>query len=101
MKHMNAIDWVAIVLVVVGGLNWGLMGFFQYDLIATIFGDTTIITRIVYGLIGLSTLYAIYGMSKCCKAHKTCKVCKVCEACEACESCKTCRIGGHVKKHEE
>jgi len=60
MKKMNAVDWVAFVLVIVGALNWGLVGFFQYDLVANIFGGpAAIISRIVYALVGLAALWMI------------------------------------------
>ncbi|MFC2136061.1 DUF378 domain-containing protein, partial [Bacteroidota bacterium] len=39
----NVMDWIALVLVIVGGLNWGLVGFFKFDLVAAIFGDMSII----------------------------------------------------------
>ncbi len=67
MKEMSVLDWVATVLVIVGALNWGLIGFFGYDLVAAIFGNMTVVSRIVYGLVGLSGLYMIYCLSKCCK----------------------------------
>lgn len=57
MKNMSVLDWVTLVLVIIGGLNWGLVGFFQYDLVKAIFGDMTTLSRIVYDLVGLSALY--------------------------------------------
>jgi len=60
----NAIDWIALVLVIVGGLNWGLIGAFKFDLVATIFGSMSIIARIVYILVGLAALYTIYFATK-------------------------------------
>jgi uncharacterized membrane protein YuzA (DUF378 family) len=49
-----------LVLVIVGALNWGLMGFFQFDLVATLFGGPqAAISRIVYGLVGLAGLYQL------------------------------------------
>lgn len=59
MKNLNAIDWLMIVLVVVGGLNWGLVGLFHFDLVATLFGDFSIISRIVYGLVGIAAVYTL------------------------------------------
>ncbi|AMA72012.1 MULTISPECIES: DUF378 domain-containing protein [Aneurinibacillus] len=57
---MNTLLKIALVLVIIGALNWGLVGFFQFDLIAAIFGGQgTIISRIIYSLIGLSGLYTI------------------------------------------
>lgn len=57
MKNLTTIDWIALVLVIVGGLNWGLVGFFDFDLVATLFGDMSVLSRIVYGLVGLSAVY--------------------------------------------
>ena len=57
MKKLNAFDWVAMILVIVGALNWGLVGFFKFDLVAAIFGDMSMISRVVYSLVGLSALY--------------------------------------------
>jgi uncharacterized membrane protein YuzA (DUF378 family) len=57
MQKLNMVDWVALVLVLVGALNWGLVGILEFDLVATIFGDMTLLTRIVYSLVGLAALY--------------------------------------------
>lgn len=63
MNKLNYFDWVALVLLVVGGLNWALVGLFSFDLVATIFGDMSVFSRIVYVLVGLSAVYtlAIFG----------------------------------------
>ena len=60
MKKMNSLSWIAVILVIIGGLNWGLIGFFKFDLVATIFGDMSTLTRIVYSLVGLAALYMIF-----------------------------------------
>jgi uncharacterized membrane protein YuzA (DUF378 family) len=61
---MNTWLRIALVLVILGALNWGLVGFFKFDLIATIFGgQEAIISRIVYALVGLSGLYTITLLS--------------------------------------
>jgi hypothetical protein len=59
MNKLNALDWIALVLVIVGGLNWGLVGAFNFDLVATLFGDMSALSRIVYILVGLSAIYLI------------------------------------------
>jgi len=51
---MKSIDVIAAVVVVVGALNWGLVGLFQFDLVATIFGDASVLSRLVYILVGLA-----------------------------------------------
>ena len=56
---MNVLDWIVIILVVIGGLNWGLIGFFKYDLVAKIFGDMSMTSRIIYDIVGLAALYQI------------------------------------------
>jgi len=57
---MNIIKLLAFILIVVGGLNWGLVGLFNFDLVATIFGDMSMISRIVYILVGLSAIYVFF-----------------------------------------
>lgn len=56
---MKIIDKIALVLIIIGAINWGLIGFFNFDLVATIFGDMSIISRIVYALVGISGLWGI------------------------------------------
>ena len=56
---MKVIDKIALVLIIVGALNWGLIAIFNFDLVAAIFGDMTVISRIVYGLVGISGLWGI------------------------------------------
>jgi uncharacterized membrane protein YuzA (DUF378 family) len=63
MKNLSTLDLIALILVIVGGLNWGLIGFFNFDLVATIFGAMSMISRLVYILVGLSAVYfAIISM---------------------------------------
>ena len=53
-------DIIALILVIVGGLNWGLVGIFQFDLVAFLFGGSaSIISRIIYTLVGLGALWSI------------------------------------------
>jgi uncharacterized membrane protein YuzA (DUF378 family) len=54
---MKQLDVIVAILLVVGGLNWGLVGIFNFDLVAAIFGDMSIVSRIVYAVVGLSALY--------------------------------------------
>lgn len=58
MNKLNGLDILALVLIIVGGLNWGLVGLFNYNLVEAIFGLGTITTAI-YALVGLSAVYAI------------------------------------------
>ena len=54
---MKPMDVLAAVLLVVGGLNWGLVGLFNFDLVAGIFGDMSALSRVVYILVGLAAVY--------------------------------------------
>lgn len=56
---MKIIDKIALVLIIIGAINWGLIALFNFDLVAAIFGDMTVLSRIVYGLVGLSGLWGI------------------------------------------
>jgi uncharacterized protein len=63
MRRLGVLDWIALVLIIIGGINWGLIGLFDFNLVAAIFG-ATVITTIVYLLVGLAALYAIYTVSR-------------------------------------
>ena len=52
-------DYSCLVLVLIGAINWGLVGFFKFDLVEAIFGNMTIISRIVYALVGIAGLWSI------------------------------------------
>ena len=56
---MKIIDKIALVLIIIGAINWGLIGFFTFDLVAAIFGQMSVISRIVYALVGISGLWGI------------------------------------------
>jgi uncharacterized membrane protein YuzA (DUF378 family) len=56
---MKALTWTALVLLVVGGLNWLLVGAFNFDLVATFFGEMSPLSRIVYVLVGVSAVYVL------------------------------------------
>jgi len=59
MNRMNFIDWLTLILLIIGGLNWGLIGFFDYNLVSAIFGEMSTLSRIIYSLVGISALYWI------------------------------------------
>lgn len=63
----GVIYWISVVLVIIGGLNWGLVGLFNFNLVASIFGDASTLTKIIYDLVGLAALYMIYAASMGCK----------------------------------
>ncbi len=56
---MKVIDKIALVLIIIGAINWGLIGFFNFNLVDTIFGDMSIVSRIIYALVGISGLWGI------------------------------------------
>ena len=53
------LDCIALTIVIIGAINWGLIGFFDFNLVAFIFGSMTWISRIIYALVGLCGLYLI------------------------------------------
>lgn len=58
MKN-NPLYTLCLILLVIGGLNWGLVGLFNYDLVAMIFGTMSFLSRLVYDLVGLSAVYVL------------------------------------------
>ncbi len=56
------VDVAAYVLIIIGALNWGLIGFFGFNLVAWLFGEMTTISRIVYALVGLAGIYGIVAL---------------------------------------
>lgn len=56
---METIQKIALVFTIIGAINWGLVGLFDLDLVATIFGDMTLFSRIIYGLVGICGLINI------------------------------------------
>ena len=56
---MKIVDKIALVLIIIGAINWGLIGIFKFNLVETIFGDMTVLARIVYGLVGVSGIWGI------------------------------------------
>ncbi len=64
---MKALNPIALILIIVGGLNWGLVGLFKFDLVAAIFGDMSVLSRIVYVLVGIAAGYAVTLLGTFCK----------------------------------
>lgn len=63
MAKKSVLDVIALILVIIGGLNWGLVGLFSYNIVDAIFGAGTV-AKIIYILVGLSALYLIYYATK-------------------------------------
>lgn len=59
---MKNLDQIAFLLLLIGGINWGLVGAFNYNLVSTFLGDASTVTRVIYGLVGLCALYNAYKM---------------------------------------
>ena len=64
MANKNILDWIALVLVIIGGLNWGLYGLLDMDLVATLFGSISWLQTAVYTLVGVAALYMLYFITK-------------------------------------
>jgi uncharacterized membrane protein YuzA (DUF378 family) len=64
--HLNPLEWLSALILIVGGLNWGLVGLFEFDLVAEIFGEefgtTNWASRLVYILVGASAIYTLLGL---------------------------------------
>lgn len=66
---MKILHIVSFILLIVGGLNWGLVGFFNFDLVTAIFGDGSI-ARVIYALVGIAAIVEIFSHKKTCTACK-------------------------------
>ena len=64
MKGMSVVDMVVTVLVVVGGLNWGLVGAFKFNLVEKLFGSMPMVVTVIYVLVGLAAVYMLFGVVK-------------------------------------
>ena len=58
-SRVTPLDWVCIILVVIGALNWGLVGLFEFDLVAAIFGHLSALSRVVYVLVAVAGVYLL------------------------------------------
>jgi uncharacterized membrane protein YuzA (DUF378 family) len=56
---MKVLDIIVTFLLLIGALNWGLVGFFEFNLVAAIFGEAGVFSRLIYALVGVSALYEI------------------------------------------
>lgn len=61
---MKALNYIVLTLVIVGALNWLLVGLFSFNLVDSIFGDMSLLSRIIYILVGVSGLWSIAFYSK-------------------------------------
>jgi len=58
----KSLDVTAYSLLLIGAINWGLVGFFGFDLVATLFGSMSVVSRLVYALVGLAALYDLVSL---------------------------------------
>lgn len=68
---MKIFNIISLLLVVVGAINWGLIGFFKFDLVSMLFGQMSILTRIVFALVGLAGLYSIAFFNRVCEPKES------------------------------
>jgi uncharacterized membrane protein YuzA (DUF378 family) len=61
---MSVLDYIAMALLIIGGLNWGMVGLFDVDVVASVFGSASPVTRLTYTLVGIAALYSIYLSTK-------------------------------------
>ena len=66
----KSMDSISQILLIIGGINWGLVGLLDMNLVSTIFGGMTTVSRVIYVAVGLSGLYALAHMCKMCKSCK-------------------------------
>jgi uncharacterized protein len=59
---MKALGILTAILIVIGGLNWGLVGILKFDSVATILGNMTALSRLVYALVGISAIYQLFNL---------------------------------------
>ena len=69
---MNFLRYTTFILALIGALNWGLVGLFRFDLVSALFGDMTIMSRIIYSLIGLSAIISAFTIKDCNRLHERC-----------------------------
>lgn len=63
MNRLSGLDWIALILLIIGGLNWGLIGLWDFNLVSRVFGSGNL-TRVIYDLVGLSAVYILFASTK-------------------------------------
>ena len=66
LMSSRGLDYTLLTFVLIGAINWGLIGFFKFDLVAFLFGQMTWLSRIVYAIVGISGLYTISLFGRVC-----------------------------------
>lgn len=67
---MKSLNLITLILLIVGGLNWGLVGLLNFDLVATIFGSGSMLSRLVYVLVGVSALWQLVPLFTALRGHE-------------------------------
>ncbi len=64
MMNTKILDNIVLAIIIVGAVNWGLIGFFRFDLIAFLFGNMSWFSRVLYALVGISGIYLISAFGR-------------------------------------
>lgn len=64
MKNLGGLDLIALILVIVGGINWGLISILDWNLVEKLFGAMSMLSQIVYGIVGLAAVYLLVILGK-------------------------------------
>jgi uncharacterized membrane protein YuzA (DUF378 family) len=64
IMNTKGLDYTLLALVIIGAVNWGLIGFFRFDLVAFLFGEMSWLSRIIYALVGIGGLYLISAFGR-------------------------------------
>lgn len=62
--NTKGLDYTALAIVIIGAVNWGLIGFFRFDLVAFLFGDMSLLSRMVYAVVGICGLYLLSAFGR-------------------------------------
>lgn len=62
---MKTLDLIVIILLIIGGINWGLVGLFDFNLVGYIFSSIPLIAKLIYDLVGLAAIYKIFALFQC------------------------------------
>ena len=63
MRRLNGVDWLFITLLVIGGLNWGLVGLFDFNLVSALFGSDSFLSNLIYIIVGISAAYVVASLA--------------------------------------
>lgn len=61
---MTVLITIALILVIIGAINWGLVGFFNFNLVSAIFGEKSAVSKVIYALVGIAGVYTIFLLTR-------------------------------------